>query len=197
MPSREFKPPRSIRDELNFILHKSHYCAQIKSEPSLQLKPYFGIVPVGHLHRPTLDRIVFFGEAGQANPAASATGLTRMLHTYKELATAIRRCLEENRLTSKDLLRAIPPYMTRMNRVFQESFFESLLSFNSDDFRRLIQDMKDYPDHIVNDLLFAEFDFGSADALQLAADALLRPRRVLGRQMLNSLTRFCLRRGRC
>jgi hypothetical protein len=197
LPSREFKPPRSIRDELNFILHKSHYCAQIKSEQLPSLKPYFGIVPVGRLHRPTLDRIVFFGEAGQANPAASATSLTRMLQTYKELAVAVGLCLKNDSLTSKDLLRAVPPYMTRMNRVFQESLFEGLLSFNSDDFRRLVQDMKDYPDYVVNDLLFAEFDFSNASAVRLAADALVRPRRVLGRHVIKSLVRFCSWRGGC
>ena len=191
LPSREFKPHRSIRDELSFILRKSHYSAQIKSEALPQQKPYFGIVPVGRLHRPTLDRIIFFGEAGQANPAASATGLTRMLRTYKELSAGIGLCLREDRVTGRDLLRAIPPYMTHMNRAFQESLFESLLSFNSDDFHRLVRDMMDYADHIVNDLLFAEFDFGSSEALLLVANALLRPRRVLGRHIFKSVARFC------
>jgi len=32
--------------------------------------------------------------------------------------------------------------MTRMNRIFQEGVFEKLLSFDSDDFRNLVLDLK-------------------------------------------------------
>jgi flavin-dependent dehydrogenase len=190
LPSRDYKAPRSIVDELSFILCKSHYSSGVNLEIPQRQKPYFGIVPVGHLHQRALDRILFFGEAGQANPAASATGLTRMLHTYRQLALAVGQCLKEDKLTRKHLLGMLPPYMTRMNRIFQESLFESLLSYNSDDFRRLVQDLKDYPADVVNGLLFAEFDFGDPRAWWLAADALLRPRNVLGRHLAKALGRF-------
>jgi len=73
LPSRTYKPERSLQKEFFFILNRSHYAEQIRGEIVRGKKSYFGIVPVGRLHRPALDRIVFFGEAGQANPAASAT----------------------------------------------------------------------------------------------------------------------------
>jgi flavin-dependent dehydrogenase len=79
LPSRQYKSSRSIKSELLFILRKSHYSEQVIWDPSQSRKAYFGIVPVGRLQTPALDRILFFGEAGQANPAASATALTRML----------------------------------------------------------------------------------------------------------------------
>ena len=77
-----------------------------------------------------------------------------------------------------------------MNRVFQETLFESLLSFDSDDFLRLVRDLKQYPDDVINDLVFAEFDFQGTRALRLAMDALLRPDSVLGPHILKSLARF-------
>jgi flavin-dependent dehydrogenase len=195
LPSRQYKPSRSIKSELLFILRKSHYSEEIMWEPSSTQKSYFGIVPVGRLHTPALDRIVFFGEAGQANPAASATGLTRMLLVYRQLAESIEQCLKQNTLKRKDLLRAVPKYMSTMNRVFQEVLFESLLSFDSDDFRTLVRELKDYPDDIVNDLIFAEFKFRSGRTLRLATDALLRPQGVLGHHILRSLARsFGIRR---
>jgi flavin-dependent dehydrogenase len=192
LPSRQFKTTRSIKGELSFILQKSHHSENIMWDSAGKQKPYFGIVPVGRLHEPVSERIVFFGEAGQANPAASATGLTRMLHTYQELAMSIEDCLRQDTLGRKSLSRAIPQYMTRLNRVFQESLFESLLSYNSDDFRRLVEELKNYPDDAVNDLIFAEFDFLNQRSFRLAVDALLRPRGMLGRHVLKSLMRFCL-----
>ena len=191
LPSRHYKVDRSLQKEFAFILNKSHYAAHIRSDTANIGKSYFGVVPVGRLHRPALDRIVFFGEAGQANPAASATGLTRMLRTYRALADGLEQCLKTDHLEARHLLRAIPPYMTRMNRVFQESLFESILSFDSDRFRRLVEELKDYPDQTVNDLLFAEFNFHSPYALRLALDAILRPHGVIGTNVLKSIARFC------
>lgn len=193
LPSRHYKSERSLSKEFSFILQKSHYAEKIRGAEQTGAK-YFGVVPVGRLHRPALDRIVFFGEAGQANPAASATGLTRMLRTYQDLASGLGRCLKANRLDQGSLLGSVPVYMTRMNRVFQESLFENLLSFDSDDFRRLINELNAYPHQTVNDLLFAEFDFRSPKALRLALDAVLRPHGVLGKNVLRSIARYCTSR---
>ena len=191
LPSRQYKTNRSIKEELSFILHKSHYSENISAEPARKHRTYFGIVPVGNLHTPALDNIVFFGEAGQANPATTATALTRMLQTYREMAGSLKQCLRQNKLRRKDLLCAVPPYMTRMNRVFQESLFESILSFDSDDFRSLVMDLKNYPDDVINNLIFADFNFQNRRTLRLAFDALLRPHGVLGRHILKSIARFC------
>jgi len=188
LPSRKYKPCRSIKSELLFILRKSHYAEQIIWEPSDTRKHYFGIVPVGHLHTPALDRIAFFGEAGQSNPAATATALTRMLLVYQELAESLALCLRQNALSRRDLTRSMPPSMTRMNRVFQEILFDSLLTFNSDDFRCLVQEMKDYPSDLANDMIFAKFSFRKARVMRLAAHA-FKGKSVLGRHVLRSFLR--------
>jgi flavin-dependent dehydrogenase len=190
LPSRAHKPNRSLQTELMFILKKSHYSEQICCVNNPNRRSYFGIVPVGRLRTPALDHILFFGEAGQVNPSASATGLTRMLLVYEELANAIERCLAQNMLRGRDLSRSIPHYMSRMNRVFQEVLFESLLRFDSDDFRTLVLELRDYPDEIVNDLIFAKFSFRPLKSLRLAGDAILKPGGVLGKHLAKSFSRI-------
>lgn len=189
-PSRQYKPSRPIKSELMFILRDSHYSETVKWEPSRGERPYFGIVPVGRLNTPALDRILFFGEAGQTNPAATATALTRMLLVYQELAGTILSCLEKDKFKREHLVSAVPEYMTPMNRLFQEVLFYSLLSFDSDDFRLLVQELKDYPSDIANELIFARLDFKKLSTLRLGVDALLRPRSVLGRHVIKSLAQF-------
>jgi flavin-dependent dehydrogenase len=189
LPSHQYKTERPLKSELNFILGHSHYREKLLWNPKEPSRSYFGIIPVGRLHKPAIDRIVFFGEAGQANPATSATGLTRMLKTYRALAEAIRQCLEQNALTQRDLLRAMPPYMSSTNRVFQECLFESMLSFSSDDFRQLVQELKDCPDDIVNDLIFADLDFAGRGGFRLVNAALRTSGGLLGRQLWRSALR--------
>jgi len=193
LPSRDYRPGRSLRGDLNFILTKSHYSQHILSCASH--KSYFGIIPVGRLIRPALDRIIFFGEAGQANPAASATGLSRMLRTYKHLADAIEGCLKTDALSAQELTRAVPQCMTRMNRIFQETLFESLLTFTSDDFRSLVTELRHYSSEMITDLVFADFNFSNNHTLRLAADAVLRQRSILGPHILKSVMRFLLKIG--
>jgi hypothetical protein len=179
LPSRHYTPNRSLKGDLNFILGKSHYSEHIVWPPANSSKSYFGIIPVGRLHRPTLDRIIFFGEAGQANPATSATALTRMFYVYKDLARNILRCLQANRLHQDALAQAVPQYMSPMNRWLQEDIFKRLLSFNSDKFRELIEEMKRYPNDSLYDLMFANFDFQTFEALRLFVRSFSRGRRVL------------------
>lgn len=189
LPAPHHRRDRSLKGDLNFILTKSHYSQFFRWSPR-EGKSYFGIIPVGRLRRPALDRIVFFGEAGQVNPAASATGLARMLRTYRGFSEAVLFCLKNDRLRASELAETLPSTMTRMNRIFQETLFESLLSFTSDDFMRLVHDLNQYPDDVINDLVFAEFDFMRTQAARIGLDALLRPNSVLGSHILKSILRY-------
>jgi flavin-dependent dehydrogenase len=193
LPARHHRPDRSLDRDLHFILTKSHYAEHLTVDPQ-PARTYFGIIPVGRLRKTALDRVVFFGEAGQANPATSATGLSRMLHTLSPLADALSEALRLDRLEEGSLRHMMPEYMSNMNRAFQECVFESLLSFNSDDFRRLVMDLAALPDDIVNDLVFAQFDFAGHRSLPLALTAALRPKGVLNRSVLKSLVRWCASR---
>lgn len=195
LPCRQYVEARSLKSDLDFILLKSHYAQYFACDNAHTRKSYFGIIPVGRLVHPALDRIIFFGEAGQANPAASATGLSRMLRTFKAVTVAVERCLLNDTFSRKDLRDCLPRTMTTMNRLFQETLFESLLSFNSDDFRSLILEIGHYPNNAVNDLIFAEFEFSRLQTLRIALDALRRPRGILGRHFVRALARYLHRRG--
>lgn len=193
LPSHGYKTDRSLQREFAFIVTQSHYSEHIAWKTASNDNHYFGIVPVGRLHKPALDRIVFFGEAGQANPAASATGLTRFLRVYRQLANGLAECLETGQLGRKHLLKILPSYMTRMNRAFQESLFDNILSFDSDQFRRLVEELKEYPDQTVNAFLFAEYDFHTPETLKIALDALLRRKSIVGKNILRAIARLCRR----
>lgn len=193
LPSRHFKPDHAIKPELNFILQKSHYSDYIRWNPSEKLSSYFGIIPVGRLLRPAIDRIVFFGEAGQSNPAASAVGLTRMLHIYHEFAEAITNSLTKGRLRGQELCKALPPAMDTLNRTFQEVAFEQLLSGDSDAFRLLVRDLAAYPADVVNGLIFADFEFTPSSVRRLLAYAIRNPDGTLARYMAGFLSRVMQR----
>jgi flavin-dependent dehydrogenase len=190
VPTRSHNAERPLKAELNFILRRSHHRNSFVAADSRPIDSFFGIIPVGRLHTPALDRIVFFGEAGQANPATSATGLSRMLRTYRAVAASIVSCLERDALGRAALVHALPPTMSRMNRVFQESLFEGILRFNSDDFRRLVADLAHYPDDVVNAFIFADFRFGPQSISRLMLDAVRRPHGVLPMHLLKALLRY-------
>jgi flavin-dependent dehydrogenase len=189
LPSRHYRVDRTIKVDLNFILERSHYRDAIEYDRREAGPAYYGIIPVGRLKRVALDRIVFFGESGQSNPAASATGLTRMLRTYRAVATALSDCLRRDAVDGGSLVAAIPPAMSPANRLFQECLFESLLDFNSDRYRQLVLELRQCPDEIVYDLIFANLEFASRKGIRLTLGALSRPVGLLGRNVLLSAVR--------
>jgi flavin-dependent dehydrogenase len=191
LPSRHYKTDRALRGDLQFILQKSHYSSRVNTEA--QAPSYFGIIPVGRLRKVALDHVLFFGEAGQSNPATSATGLSRMLHARSRLASAVLECLRSGHLDERHLRHAAPECMSRLNRLFQECVFESLLTFSSDDFRRLVQDLDSLPDDVINDLIFAQFDFSSKRFWPLALRA-FSPGSIVGRHLVEGIVRFCSNR---
>ena len=191
LPARNHRPDQSVRGDLDFILTKSHYAEHLTFDARRD-RSYFGIIPVGRLKKTALDRMIFFGEAGQTNPATSATGLSRMLHSLSQVTEAVAEALNRDRLDGKSLQGTMPSYMSGMNRAFQECVFESLLSYDSDDFRRLIMDLVALPDDVVNDLVFARFDFASTRSVPLAWRAFRHPRGILGQHVLKSLIRWCI-----
>ena len=125
------------------------------------------------MNKPALERIFFFGEAGQVNPATSAVGLTRMLYSYKHVAEFLAARLESDQL---DELALSPPsdlYMSNFNRLFQEEFFRLVLNFSSDGFKKLVACMAEQQSSEVFDLVFADFTpaFGSLKDMLLRASA--------------------------
>lgn len=195
LPSTHYRPTRSLKSDWNFIVARSHYSRYVDRIPSHESQAYFGIIPVGRLRTPALDRIVFFGEAGQANPAASATGLTRMLRTFRDLVDVVELAIKRDRLDRRSLIRCLPELMSPANRLFQECLFERILTLTSDDFRRLVQELDRCPDDVVSDLIFASFDFLGRRAVTLAALIADQPGGLLGRTLIQTILRRLVRRS--
>lgn len=80
--------------------------------------------------------------------------------------------------------------MSPLNRAFQERLFESLLGFNSDDFRRLVMELQHFPDDAVNDLIFGDYHFSPQATTRLIFDALRRPGSIVGHHVILGLQRL-------
>lgn len=188
LPTRSHRPDASIKADWNFIVQKSHY-AEVVDWRSRGSADYFGIIPVGRLRKRALDRTLFFGESAQANPATSATALTRMLRTYRDFGAFIVHQLHVDQLDGRTLARHLPAVMSPMNRAFQECLFERVLEFTSEDFRELVEEIARCPPEVVSDLVFASFPFNSVGAARLGTRLVGRPGSLLARTWMHAVLR--------
>ncbi len=142
----------NLYEEFNFIVKKTKLNKFLEIDKELS-KPLGGIIPVGNLKTTSLNNIYFFGEAGQVNPATTATGLTRMLYNYKAIAQLLKDKILKNQLSKKDL-NIKYSMMSNFNKDFQFHLFNDVIKWNSDDFLQLVNIMKTLNDKVVYDLVF-------------------------------------------
>lgn len=157
-PEKGIKKNHTLSKELKFLIERSEYSRYFEKNDT----PYslHGLIPVGRMKAKSLDRIFLFGETSQMNPGATATCLTQLLYSYKEIAAEISRKIKANKLT-KNNLSIDTPHLTKRNRKFHLSLFKGILKWNSDDFSKLIQQMNNMDNKLVNDIIFGEIDFNS------------------------------------
>ena len=172
-PARHTRDFNALVKDFQYVTKKSQYCQLLT--PCAKADRFFGIIPVGRIRKRALDRIYFYGEAGQVNPATSATGLTRMLSTYLEVANFLLSRMEADKLDRKSLSLSPVQYMTPKNRSFQEALFSKLLDFKSDEFKALVEGIRDHDSVMINDLIFADYSFSLLDLSKLYLSA---PRRI-------------------
>lgn len=158
-PEKSIKKNSSLGEEIKFIIEKSEY-SQYFEKPSSESRYLYGLIPVGKLRTNALDRIFLFGEAGQMNPAATATCLTQLFYSYKEIASKLLQRLETNQL-SKEKLVINTPYFTNGNKKFHLNLFRNILNWTSDDFSKLIYQMNKMDHDLVNQVIFGEINFKS------------------------------------
>jgi hypothetical protein len=153
---RGLKASSSLRSDFEFICRKSPYARYIDSAASPDRRFLGGIVPVGRMRRRALDRIVFFGEAGQANPPASATALTKMLYALAGFTRAVNECLDAGTLTRRHLEDAVTPLVDPFNAAVQRALFRAMLHWRSRHFRTVIAELNRINDDaFANDMIFA------------------------------------------
>lgn len=149
-------PLSSLTADFTFVCTRSPYARYIDSAVSNDRRFLGGIVPVGRMRRRALDRVVFFGEAGQANPPASATALTKMLYRYSDFCAAVGRCLDVDDLRARPLATAAKPLVDPLNAAVQRTLFRAMLGWRSRHFRAVIDELVGLNNHqFANDMIFA------------------------------------------
>ncbi|NOG99284.1 MAG: NAD(P)-binding protein [Ignavibacteriae bacterium] len=156
-PEKSISKNTTIKQEFNFLVSKSSLSNYFVPEED-KTKSLFGLIPVGKLKTQSLDRIYLFGEAGQMNPGATATCLTQLFYSYKEIALELSKRIRANKL-SIDNLTIENPSFTKLNKRFHLNLFKNILDWNSDDFKSLILQMNNMDNKLVNDVIFGEIDF--------------------------------------
>jgi len=156
VPTAQLRPASDLRADFSFIASKSPYASHI--EPDGERHFLGGVVPVARLRRRALDRVFFFGEAGQMNPAASATALTRMLYCYRAIAAHLSECLRMNTLDEKSLADHRVEVVGPWNQNLQRALFRNILSWNSDAYLRIVRELIALDDGVfANHLMFGSF----------------------------------------
>lgn len=187
VPAAELKPLSSLQSDFTFIVSKSPYAKHIDSPVSPERRFLGGIVPVGRMRRAALDRIFFFGEAGQSNPAASATALTRMLQSYRGISKHLSDCLAADSVSARDL-GAVKQPVGGTNQRLQRALFRSILHWRSDDFRTVIDELVRLDDtELVNHLVFGDLSEAPGDVLCLVVKLASARSRFIGGSLLRSL----------
>ncbi|ACS81217.1 NAD(P)/FAD-dependent oxidoreductase [Maridesulfovibrio salexigens] len=165
LPARSYDSRRQLAEEFSYLATRSNYATILDAESRAEKEPLYGIIPVGHLRKVALDRIFFFGEAGQFNPATSATGLTRMLRTHRAVGSFLMQRLENNELCEKSLSHKSILAMSNANRYFHQALFERILNLNSDGFKEFVMEIDSMDGEDVNNFIFADYDFSDVNGV--------------------------------
>lgn len=188
LPVRIAQKPAVLRKAFSFVVNRSPYSKLIcgSTSPDNFLG---GVIPVGRLRKVALDRMFFFGEAGQYNPAASATAMTRLLYTYRITARNLSDLVKQDRLSANDLAAARTRPASWINERIQRALFQDILRWTSDYFAELVAELRRTDDHaLVNDLMFGNLSFQSslspATATNLVGKRSRRVARALSRGFL-------------
>ncbi len=158
-PERSIKASGKLNEEFKFIIEKSEFseCFYSISSGGENLR---GLIPIGKLKSQALNRIFLFGEAGQMNPSSTATCLTQLLYSYKEIGDEIAKRIRNDKLDQNNL-QINNPYFDNKNKQFHLHLFNNILKWKSDDFRQLILQMNKMDNNLVNDIIFGQIDFKS------------------------------------
>jgi flavin-dependent dehydrogenase len=152
-PSESVSSYESLVNEFDFLVNSSSYSKHFDlTKPSSTLK---GIIPVGQMKKRALDRIFVFGESAQTTPAATGTGLTRLLLGYQNTADYLSKLITSNKLTEKTLA-GCPPIIDDFVRKVQLNIFDNILRCNSDGFSEFIHMLDSIDNHTVNQFVFGD-----------------------------------------
>lgn len=183
-PTKSITDMKGLGADFKFITSKSVYAKYFDTTaPGNKL---WGIVPVGTIRRKALDHIFFFGESAQSNPAASGTGLTRLLIHYKNVANFLVDKFNNNDL-SEQSLSASPVVLNSFIRKLQLYAFKDILSWNSDSYAKFISIINHVDHKIINNFLFGDLKSNDLITRRNILSLLKRKNFFLARPLLRAI----------
>jgi hypothetical protein len=142
-----------LEKDFTFIVEQSHY-SEFFEDPKTGDRLH-GIVPIGKMRKASLERILFFGEAGQIHPAASCTCLSKLLSQYKGVSESIREKVRTNRLRARDL-GSIAIRMSSFSQRFHQNMFREMIRSTSDRGESFIELLHCIDQKSLDDFIFGE-----------------------------------------
>lgn len=161
-PAKGTSSMDQLKRDFNFIVRDTHY-SDILS-PTNDGDALHGIVPIGKIRRRSLERILFYGEAGQVHPAASCTCLNQLLLGYKRAASNLRQRIDSDRLSANDL-KDVVPRAGGFAQAFHRNLFKQLSQLTSHQAVSFVKLAQCLDQQSVDDLIFGEV--GPAHFLQI------------------------------
>lgn len=149
-------PYKNLKHNFINFIKNTEFNKYLEIPDNFEKSQLGGIIPIGVLKKKALNRIYFFGESCQLNPASTATGFTRMLYKYKELAKELSIHLENNNLDQNSLCNIQIEYLSNFNKNIQLNVFQESLHWDSDDFLKLVKQMHFLDNDFVYNLLFGD-----------------------------------------
>lgn len=152
-PARSISSLEKLESDFNFIVSDTHY-AEVLS-PLDGCETLHGIVPIGKVRKQALNRILFYGEAGQIHPAASCTCLNKLLLGYKKVASRIKQSIDLDRV-SADNLKHVVPRMSGFAQRFNRNLFRQMSHLTSHQGASFVELLQCFDEKSIDDLIFGE-----------------------------------------
>lgn len=156
-PARSISSLEKLEREFNFIVGDTHYAevlSPLDKEQALQ-----GIVPIGKIQKRALDRILFYGEAGQIHPAASCTCLNKLLLDYKQVALGVKRSIDLGNLSADDL-KGLIPRLSGFAQRFNQNLFKEMSRLTSHEGASFVELFQCLDQNSIDDVIFGEIKLG-------------------------------------
>lgn len=152
-PAKGISSLEQLESDFNFIVQETHYADALS--PLYDADALHGIVPIGKVRKRALDRILFYGEAGQIHPASSCTCLNKLLLGYKAVASTVKQRIDSGRVSADDLIEVIPR-MSGFAQRFHQNLFRQMNCLTSHEGPSFVELMHCLDHKSLDDLFFGE-----------------------------------------
>ena len=152
-PAKSISSLEQLKNDFNFIVNGTHYADTLS--PLHGAEALRGIVPIGTVRKRALDRILFYGEAGQIHPAASCTCLNKLLLGYKNAASKVKQRIDSDRVSADDL-KDVVPRLGGFGQRFNQNLFRQMTRLTSHQGQSFVELLQCLDQKSIDDFIFGE-----------------------------------------